>query len=298
MANCSLCGKEDLMFTCPYCRGVYCADHRLPEGHGCAGMQKVKDSARRKIADSFTGQYEEDEYDSDIVVHDRRIRRKKRKQRFTSAEIKDLGIATVLTILVSIAIFGLNNPVSPIAIVNGFLLLPSIILSAFWWFPISVILIFWLSFMVHEFAHKFTAQRYGMYAHFKMVVQGYYLSAIAILFAIPIFGTGVMQVGGARDFEDYAKSTVAGPLSNFIVAVSLIIIAEVVVFITGGLVYAQFFVIYYGVILNSFLGLFNMIPLPYFDGGTVLRWSKPVWAFLAIALLSTLIIGYFILPIL
>ncbi|MHA2354864.1 MAG: AN1-type zinc finger domain-containing protein, partial [Candidatus Thorarchaeota archaeon] len=185
MANCSLCGKEELMFTCPYCRGVYCSDHRLPEGHGCAGMQKVKDGARKKIADSFTGQYEDDEYDSDIVVHDRRIRRKKRKPRFTSAEIKDLGIATVLTILVSIAIFGLNNPVSPIAVVNGFLLLPVFLLSSFWWFPIAVILIFWLSFMIHEFAHKFTAQRYGMYAHFKMVVQGYYLSAIAILFAIP-----------------------------------------------------------------------------------------------------------------
>ncbi|MHA2356781.1 MAG: hypothetical protein ACXADC_16505, partial [Candidatus Thorarchaeota archaeon] len=127
-------------------------------------------------------------------------------------------------------------------------------------------------------------------------VQGYYLSAIAILFAIPIFGTGVMQVGGARDLEDYAKSTVAGPLSNFIVAVSLIIIAEVVVFTTGGLVYAQFFVIYYGVILNSFLGLFNMIPLPIFDGGTVLRWNKPVWAILTIALVSTLLIGYFVLP--
>ncbi|MHA2140806.1 MAG: hypothetical protein ACXADF_05730 [Candidatus Thorarchaeota archaeon] len=259
-------------------------------------MQKVKDGARKKIADSFTGQYEDDEYDSDIVVHDRRIRRKKRKPRFTSAEIKDLGIATVLTILVSIAIFGLNNPVSPIAVVNGFLLLPVFLLSSFWWFPIAVILIFWLSFMIHEFAHKFTAQRYGMYAHFKMVVQGYYLSAIAILFAIPIFGTGVMQVGGARDLEDYAKSTVAGPLSNFIVAVSLIIIAEVVVFTTGGLVYAQFFVIYYGVILNSFLGLFNMIPLPIFDGGTVLRWNKPVWAILTIALVSTLLIGYFVLP--
>ncbi|MHA2065701.1 MAG: AN1-type zinc finger domain-containing protein [Candidatus Thorarchaeota archaeon] len=295
MANCSLCGKEELMFTCPYCRGVYCVDHRLPEGHGCAGMQKVKDGARRKIADSFTGQYEDDEYDEDIIAQTRRVKVKKpRRRRFTDTEIKDLGIATVLTILVGISIMG--GP--PIGILNGLVILPVYFLSGLWWFPTSVILIFWLSFMIHEFAHKFTAQRYGMYAHFRMTMQGYYLSAVAILFAIPIFGTGVMQVGGARDIDDYSKSTVAGPLSNLIVAGLLFITAEIIVITTGTLPPFVDFIIYYGMLLNSFLGLFNMIPIPGFDGSTIFRWSRPLWVVLTISLLSTLLMGYFVIPIL
>ena len=296
MANCSLCGKEDLVFVCPYCRGVYCADHRLPEGHGCAAMQKVKDGARQKIADSFTGQYDDEDYDEDVVMKPKRARAKRprRRRRFTDTEIRDLGIASVLTILVSISIIG--GP--PIGILNGIIALPTYFLGGVWWFPLALISVFWLSFMIHEFAHKFVAQKYGMYAHFRMTVQGYYLSAVAILFAIPIFGTGVMAVGGARDFEDYAKSTVAGPFSNLIVAGLLFIIAEIIVITTGPLAFAVQFIIFYGMLLNSFLGLFNMIPIPGFDGSTIFRWSRPIWVLLTVSLLSTLLAGYFVVPML
>jgi len=295
MANCSLCGKEDLMFTCPYCRGVYCTDHRLPEGHGCTGMQKAKDDARKKIADSFTGQYDDDEYDEDIIGQPRRVRVKKpTRRRFTDAEVKDLGIASVLTILVSISIMG--GP--PIGILNGIIALPEFFLVGLWWFPLALIFVFWVSFMIHEFAHKFTAQRYGMYAHFRMTMQGYYLSAVAILFAIPIFGTGVMQVGGASDIDDYAKSTLAGPLSNLIVAGLLFITAEIVVITSGALALPVEFIIFYGMLLNSFLGLFNMIPIPGFDGSTIFRWNRTLWVVLTASLVSTLLAGYFVIPIL
>ena len=295
MANCSLCGKEDLVFVCPYCRGVYCSDHRLPEMHGCAAMQKVKDGARQRIADSFTGQYDDEDYDEDVVVKPKRERAKKpRRQRFTETEIRDLAIASVLTILVSISIIG--GP--PIGILNGIIALPGYFLAGLWWFPLALISVFWLSFMIHEFSHKFVAQRYGMYAHFRMTVQGYYLSAVAILFAIPIFGTGVMAVGGAKDFEDYAKSTVAGPFSNLIVAGVLFIVAEAIVITTGPLAFAVEFIVFYGMLLNSFLGLFNMIPIPGFDGSTIFRWSKPIWVLLTVSLLSTLLAGYFVVPVL
>jgi Zn-dependent protease len=258
-------------------------------------MQKVKDGARQKIADSFTGQYDDEDYDEDVVVKPKRVRAKKpRGRRFTDTEIRDLGIASILTILVSISIIG--GP--PIGILNGIIALPGYFLAGLWWFPLVLISVFWLSFMIHEFAHKFVAQRYGMYAHFRMTMQGYYLSAVAILFAIPIFGTGVMAVGGARDIEDYAKSTVAGPFSNLIVAGLLFIIAELIVITTGPLASVVQFIIFYGMLLNSFLGLFNMIPIPGFDGSTIFRWSRPIWVLLTVSLLSTLLAGYFVVPIL
>ncbi|MHA1863011.1 MAG: AN1-type zinc finger domain-containing protein, partial [Candidatus Thorarchaeota archaeon] len=49
MTTCTLCGKEDLGFTCPYCKGVFCGDHRLPEGHGCPAMHRVREDAKKKV---------------------------------------------------------------------------------------------------------------------------------------------------------------------------------------------------------------------------------------------------------
>jgi predicted nucleic acid binding AN1-type Zn finger protein len=36
--KCQVCGRVDpLPFTCTYCKGTYCAEHRLPENHACDG---------------------------------------------------------------------------------------------------------------------------------------------------------------------------------------------------------------------------------------------------------------------
>jgi len=297
MGNCSLCGQEDLTFTCPYCRGVFCTDHRLPEGHGCAGMQRAKDEARRKIADSFAGQYEaeDQEYDRDIVG--RRKLPKKRKvtrRRFTKSEVRDLGIATVLIMLVGFAMLG--------GIGRGILFaiaaLPGWIFSPFWWFLPAILVVFWCSFMVHEMAHKYVSQRYGMTSEFRMTPQGYYLSAVAILFGIPIFGTGTMMTGGVRSMDDFAKSSLAGPVSNLVIAGCLVAIAEIIIATGGSIVGPLGFVLSYGTILNALLGLFNMIPFRGFDGGTVYRWDKRVWVVVTASLLLLLLIGYFGFPIL
>jgi len=52
------CGKNVLLpFTCPYCRGSFCAEHRLPESHGCLFLprepfwyQKKKSLENREYA--------------------------------------------------------------------------------------------------------------------------------------------------------------------------------------------------------------------------------------------------------
>lgn len=39
---CDLCEKPALMgFTCSYCSGYFCPEHRLPEKHGCKGITKL-----------------------------------------------------------------------------------------------------------------------------------------------------------------------------------------------------------------------------------------------------------------
>jgi len=44
MAKCDQCGKEENMpYQCRHCGGTYCADHRLPENHGCPGLENWND---------------------------------------------------------------------------------------------------------------------------------------------------------------------------------------------------------------------------------------------------------------
>ncbi|MHA2433030.1 MAG: hypothetical protein ACXADO_07380, partial [Candidatus Thorarchaeota archaeon] len=144
---------------------------------------------------------------------------------------------------------------------------------------------------------KYVSQRYGMTSELRMTHQGYYLPAVAILFSIPIFGTGTMMTGGVRSMDDFAKSSLAGPVSNLIIAGCLVSVAGIIR-PTGLLVGPLGFVLYYGTILNALLGLFNMIPFRGFDGGTVYRWDKRVWVVVTASLFLLLLIGYFGFPIL
>jgi uncharacterized protein YkwD len=41
MPKCECCGKEVLLpFVCPYCRKIFCSEHRLPENHQCSNLPK------------------------------------------------------------------------------------------------------------------------------------------------------------------------------------------------------------------------------------------------------------------
>jgi Zn-dependent protease len=296
MTTCSLCGKEELCFTCPYCNGIYCGEHRLPESHGCPGIHKARENAKRKVSSSLrTDQYEEGNQTwIPVVSKKKEARRRPKRSRFSTTEMRDLLIASILVVLVSISIFG-----APYGIINGLTIFWSYLMSPFWWVPIGMVIIFLLSFMGHELAHKFTAQHYGMWSEFRMSPMGYYLSAIAILFSIPIFGTGIMYTSGTTSKEEDAKSNLAGPLSNFIFAICLMFLAFAAVLFLDPISLANtMFLVRYGIIINGVLGLFNMIPFQPFDGATVKDWSLPVWIAMTAALLSMVIIGYFVVPLL
>jgi membrane associated rhomboid family serine protease len=44
MATCDVCGTHvDLPYNCRHCGGVHCAEHRLPENHGCPGLANWND---------------------------------------------------------------------------------------------------------------------------------------------------------------------------------------------------------------------------------------------------------------
>jgi membrane associated rhomboid family serine protease len=44
MATCDVCGTHvNMPYNCRHCGGVYCSEHRLPENHGCPGLESWND---------------------------------------------------------------------------------------------------------------------------------------------------------------------------------------------------------------------------------------------------------------
>ena len=285
MPTCSLCGVDDLGFTCPYCNTVYCSDHRLPESHGCPEMHRVREDARRKVSDNLDGNGQDN-----VIQPVRRRKKRQRKGRFSSTEIRDLIIASILVILVGISIFG-----NSLGIINAIGVIAMYLNFGLIWLVVGVIGLFLASFMAHELAHKFVAQHYGMWSEFRMTSMGYYLSAMAILFSLPIFGTGVVYTSGTTNMDHNGKSNLAGPLTNFVIAAALAIIS-IMMYIVGVSLFPFGVLLRYGVQLNAFLGLFNMIPIQPFDGATVRHWNGRVWIVLTLSLLFMLIFGYLAYP--
>ncbi|TFG33347.1 hypothetical protein EU527_08275 [Candidatus Thorarchaeota archaeon] len=294
MTKCSLCGADDLCFSCPYCNGHYCGEHRLPESHGCPGMQKVREDAKRKVSDSLGNDeyYKENQTWSSIMPKKKVTKRGYRKGRFTRTEIRDLAIASILVLLVGISAFGRPNGILAAIqnIINNFIPLNLL------WVPLTTAFLFLLAFIGHELGHKFVAQHYGMWSEFRMTMMGYYLSLFAILFSLPIFGTGVVYTSGTSSVEEDGKTNLAGPMLNLIVAMFLIMIGVIVKGIFGEINSYILFIIQNGIIINGFIALFNMIPIQPFDGATVRRWDQRVWIATSISLIFVLIIGWIVLP--
>lgn len=49
MPKCDYCEKEiTLPYTCGYCGGSFCSEHRLPENHDCKGLDKLTEQSKQK----------------------------------------------------------------------------------------------------------------------------------------------------------------------------------------------------------------------------------------------------------
>ncbi len=79
------------------------------------------------------------------------------------------------------------------------------------------------------------------------------------------------------NWNDYGKISIAGPATNLAQAliylfISLLVPQESLLWILS----------VYGITINAFLALFNLIPFGVFDGMKIYKWDKRVWAAAAI----------------
>ncbi len=157
-------------------------------------------------------------------------------------------------------------------------------------------------FLGHELAHKFTAERYGCMAEFKLWTYG---ATMALLFAFVTSGRFIFAApgavyiasragyfGGGIDRKSNGVVSLAGPIVNIVVAA--IFGAALLVATTFGFhdltIPATCFncqpfrFLQSGVALNIWLGAFNMLPIFILDGQKVMSWDKRVWAAVSVPL--------------
>lgn len=150
-------------------------------------------------------------------------------------------------------------------------------------------------FLLHELAHKFTAQRYGYAADYEASPMGLLL---AIGLSIITGGGFVFAAPGAvmirsrrviyspledrywdslQSAKEFAYISVSGAVVNLVLAVSFFTASFFVM--PFGLAYA---VLRTGAFINVFLAGFNMIPFGPLDGAKVWRYNPVLWAMIGI----------------
>ncbi len=207
-----------------------------------------------------------------------------RRRRFGTEEIRDIVIAMLVLSLAFTILYRNNSIQSYLEYHFGS--------GASWGllFVICLVLVFF-SFLLHEFGHKFTAQRYGMKSEFRLSWVGLLItlvtSFIGFLFAAP----GAVVIYGNPDRETNGRIAVAGPVVNVVLA--FVGIAGCLLTNYGGIEVLIFSMFAY---LNGFLAFFNLLPIPPLDGSKIFAWNKVLYVVVMVVAIAELAYLYLGMP--
>jgi Zn-dependent protease len=187
-------------------------------------------------------------------------------------EVRDLVISALLVSGVGLSMLGTN------------------LLSSLASVVIVLVLAFTASFLIHEMAHKITAQRHGLWAEFRLTVWGALITLVSIISPFKVISPGAVMIAGVADKDTIGKTAVSGPVINLVIcAVSLaltFIVPEGSSFFVAVVFVAAF---------NAFIAVLNLLPFGILDGWKVFQWSKVVWALAfvsAVALIVEILVFY------
>lgn len=136
-----------------------------------------------------------------------------------------------------------------------------------------------LGFMLHELGHKILAQHYGLEAVFKANYPGL-IGAVLLSFAGFVLVTpgAVMIRGATLTKQQEGKISLTGPLMNLLLAASFLAL-YLNPLLDIWILKPAFWM---GYQINAWIGLFNLIPSPPFDGHKIKEWNMPVYLLMAV----------------
>lgn len=246
--KCSQCGAEEAFaFKCSYCGLYFCGEHRLPENHACTAYAYALPPRQYTSTSQAHTTFTTGNWPAPMS-----------RQELTSFVI---GAALVWLVGVSMML-GLSS--APyVLLVNS--------------------LLFVISFLGHEFAHKVAAHRHGLWAEFRLNGFGALLTALSVILPIKFVAPGAVVLDGYGDEKTLGKVAAWGPLVN--IAMSTIMFPLVYLVWYGIYVWPAFYV-------SSFIAVFNLIPVAILDGKKVFDWNRGVWVALFVISLSYLAVAW------
>jgi Zn-dependent protease len=148
-----------------------------------------------------------------------------------------------------------------------------------------------LGFVVHELAHRVVARNYGAQAHFVANNQWLIVSIVIAFAGFFIAAPGAVWHRGYLTPRQGGLVALAGPVSNLVLALVFLLLFPIG-YLAGIRADWLTYLCLIGVSLNSWLGLFNMIPTGPFDGAKVLAWNQVVFGVtVAVGILLTFVIA-------
>ena len=138
---------------------------------------------------------------------------------------------------------------------------------------VSLTIVFTLAFLLHELAHKLSAQRFGLWAEFRLTTFGALITLISMLLPFfKIISPGAVMIAGPATKESVGKTALAGPLTNIVLSTICITVA---ITTQNGFFHV---IAVFGAWINAIIALFNLIPFGIMDGFKVFWWNKIAWS--------------------
>jgi Zn-dependent protease len=264
--KCKKCGTDTFLpFRCQYCGGYFCSDHRLPENHECPQMNRAR-MPREETRPITVQRQRSNEFTVSLPHVTQRIKH----IYFSYKEIKHLSIGILLVAGVGLSLIGFQSSVF------GDYALLAIYMA-----------MFTTSFFMHEMAHKAVAQKYGLWAEFRLTLIGALLTLLSIVPSfIKIISPGAVMVAGSSNREIMGKTSVAGPVTNIIIATTLLGITPVIPAYASMLGLIAFF--------NGWIAIFNLLPVGILDGHKIFTWDKKIWTLSFVISLAVTVTSYYI----
>ncbi|MDI6847240.1 MAG: AN1-type zinc finger domain-containing protein [Candidatus Bathyarchaeia archaeon] len=268
--KCQKCEKEVFLpFRCPYCGGYFCSEHRLPENHECPQIELAR-APKREAKPIILQKQKPYEY---TITYSPRPPSK--IFWFSQRELKHLTLGALL-------VMGVGLSYIPQIPGLSVLMRPEILLS--------LAIIFTLAFLLHEIAHKLSAQRYGLWAEFRLTLFGALITLLSML-PFPFFkiiSPGAVMIAGTITRKEVGKTALAGPLTN----ITLSTIFTTVAIGASATIEIIALIAVFGAWINAIIALFNLIPFGMLDGFKIFLWNKTIWALAFTASLVLTIVSY------